>query len=184
MEELDIRQSALLTDVGTCINHYRLFTPGIFVCINATVQIDETTRVTPGLIAMVNNGKFKQCTPHYEDKAFHGPPNLIIDIASENNKAVYQKRRDCFEKNKVQEYILLRETDSIKIEWNRLVNGKYELVKADDDGLIKSKALPGLWIPVNALQIRDLWVVMATIERGITRKEHHDFMGTIWNHNK
>ena len=50
-------------------------------------------------------------------------------------------------------------------------------------GIFKSVALPGLWISPAAVEERDWWSVMATIERGITRKGHHEFMGTIWNKN-
>src|SRR5437879_3532071 len=41
IRELDVGQSALLTDVAMCINYYRLFSPGLYCCIHAPLQIDE-----------------------------------------------------------------------------------------------------------------------------------------------
>ena len=38
--ELDVGQSALLTDIAMCINYYRLFSPGLYCCVHATVQLD------------------------------------------------------------------------------------------------------------------------------------------------
>lgn len=45
--------------------------------------------------------------------------------------------------------------------------------------LIMSSALPGMWIPADALKHRNWWTIMATIARGVTRLGHHDFMEEI-----
>jgi hypothetical protein len=47
-----------------------------------------------------------------------------------------------------------------------------------------SSALPGLWIPAQALKDRDWWAVMAAIGRGVSRVGHHEFMETIWKPEK
>ncbi len=39
MAELGVHQSALLTDLALCINRYRLFSPGWYVCVMAKVQL-------------------------------------------------------------------------------------------------------------------------------------------------
>jgi len=59
---LAVGQSALLTDLAMCVNYYRLFTPGVYCCTFAPVQLDDDTRLCLGLIAMINSGKHKQCT--------------------------------------------------------------------------------------------------------------------------
>jgi hypothetical protein len=38
------------------------------------------------------------------------------------------------------------------------------VTRPDDEGIIKSRSLPGLWIPVKALRKRNFWTVMASIE--------------------
>ena len=41
--ELDVGRSPFLTDIAICINYYRLFSPGLYCCIHATVQLDGGT---------------------------------------------------------------------------------------------------------------------------------------------
>ena len=61
MAELGVHQSALLTDLALCVNRYRLFSPGWYVCVLAKVQLSPEAAEVPGLVAMVNYGRKKQC---------------------------------------------------------------------------------------------------------------------------
>ncbi len=178
-EDLDIGQSATLTDLAMCINHYRLSTPGLYVCVHIPVQLDAETRLTPGIVAQVNSGRFKQCEPG-DYSHFTGPPNFVLDVFKEGEQEKYQNRREPYEQAGVLECVAWIGQSKNSLVWNRLIDGAYQEVEADDEGLIKSSALPGLWMPLDAVTQRDWWRVMATISRGITRQEHHAFMGSIW----
>jgi hypothetical protein len=182
--ELDVGQSALLTDIAMCINYYRLFSPGLYCCIHASVQLDEGTRLCPGLIVMVNHGRLKQCDPGPEYDVFRGPPNFVLDVFPGDDWLDYESRRDCFERNRVLEYVAVRHTEPVEWIWNRLQDGKFAAIEAADNELIMSTALPGLWIPPQALRHRDWWAVMGAIARGVSRVGHHDFMETIWKAGK
>ena len=177
-DELNIAQAATLADVSMCINHYRLSTPGLYVCVHVPVQLDKKTRIVPGLIAQVNCGKHKQCDPGSYDY-FSGPPNFVFDCFKDDQADEYKFRRECFERRGVKEYVAWFLSAKLP-EWNRLEDGKFQRVREDPEGLIKSSALPGLWIPMGALEKRDWWCVMATISRGVTRRGHRDFMATLW----
>ncbi|WP_148618566.1 hypothetical protein [Mariniblastus fucicola] len=64
----------------------------------------------------------------------------------------------------------------------RLVTGtesNFVLVPPDEIGVIKSKALPGLWFSTNHARDRDWWTLIDLVERGVTRLGHHVFMETI-----
>ena len=78
MPELTTEKSVLLTDLALCVNRYRLFTPGIYDCLHVPVLLDENTSIVPGLIAMVNHGRLKQCEP--VTLGFEGPPNFVLDV--------------------------------------------------------------------------------------------------------
>ena len=78
MAELGVHQSALLTDLALCINRYRLFSPGWYVCVLAKVQLSPDISEVPGLVAMVNYGRNKQC--EVRDEVFHGAPNFVLDV--------------------------------------------------------------------------------------------------------
>lgn len=177
---LGIGQSALLTDFVTCINYYRLFSPGLYVCTLVPVQLDETTRICPGAIAMVNHGRHKQCDPDYDADCFRGPPNFVLDVFSQQDLPEYERRRSCFEQAGVIEYVALWDEDPLRFNWNRQSTGRFETITADDPGWIRSQALPGLWISTADLASRDWWAIMGSIARGVTRLPHHDLMESIW----
>lgn len=179
--ELDVGQSALLTDIAMCIDYYRLFSPGLYCCIHVPVQLDENTRLCPGVLVMANHGKHKQCSVDPEGCCFIGPPNFVLDVFSGgDDPADYEFRRGCYERARVLEYVALFDTETLSYRWNRLTDGRYTLVEEDDPGMIRSTALPGLWIPTAALQNRNWWLIMGSIAQGVTRLGHHDLMESIW----
>ncbi|MFO1046057.1 MAG: Uma2 family endonuclease [Planctomycetaceae bacterium] len=185
--ELDISQSALLTDIAMCINYYRLFTPGVYCCVHSTVQLQDGTRFIPGVVVQVNNGLLRICDPNPEYQYFNGPPNFVLDVFSENDMSDYEHRRNCYERSGVLEYvavILAVSKDETEWIWNRLIDGKYREVSTEDNELIMSTALPGLWIPPSALRCNNWWAIMATIARGVSRVGHHQFMDTICGKNR
>jgi hypothetical protein len=179
--ELDVGQSALLTDIAMCINYYRLFSPGLYCCIHATVQLDDGTRLCPGVVVQVNHGPLKQCEPN---DCFKGPPNFVLDVFPEGDMLDYEHRRGCYERHGVIEYVAVRLTEPVEWIWNRLIDGKFSVIETADNELIMSTALPGLWIPSHALKHRDWWAIMGAIARGVSRVGHHDFMDTIWKAGK
>ena len=42
-----------MTDIAICINYYRLFSPGLYCCIQAMVRLDDGTRFCPGVVVQV-----------------------------------------------------------------------------------------------------------------------------------
>jgi hypothetical protein len=178
--ELDLGQSALLTDIAMCINYYRLFSPGLFCCVHGVVQLDDTTRFCPGVIVQVNHGPLKLCDPDPGYTCFNGPPNFVLDVFPGDDLLDYEHRRACFERAGVIEYVAVRLTEPLDWLWNRLIDGKFSEVEAAENELIMSSALPGLWIPSYALKRRNWWAVLGAIGRGVSRVGHHQFMDTIW----
>ncbi len=168
MAELRVHQSALLTDLALCINRYRLFSPGWYVCVMAKVQLSPEESEVPGLVAMVNYGRKKQCEAH--DEAFHGPPNFVLDVFGSEDDPDFLRRRDRFCKFGVEEYLVVFDDDPASVLWHRLDAGSYRLVEPDEDGIIRSRALPNLWVPLKSIQERDWWTVLGCIERGVSRR--------------
>jgi hypothetical protein len=175
-----VSESALLTDLAMCVNYYRLFSPGLYCCVHAPLQLDDQTLLRPGIIVMVNHGRLKQCDPGPNYDCFHGPPNFVLDVFPGDDLLDYQGRRAAFERAGVLEYVAVKLTEPVSWIWNRLVNGEFTEIEAADDEYLMSAALPGLWIPVAALKERDWWSVMGGIARGVSRVGHHEFMDTIW----
>lgn len=180
MDNWTIEKSAAIADLITFINGYRLQTVGLFACVNVAVKLDELM-INPDIMVMIGSGRHQQCKPDFENDYFVGPPNFIMDYAENPKSADMKNRKEIFEKAGVLEYLLVSD-NCAKVEWNRLINGKYKKIKADRDGVIKSTSLAGLWLPVKKLR-SDPFAVMAAIDHGITRKEHHEQMNSIWHKN-
>jgi hypothetical protein len=177
-QPLTIAESATLTDFAMCINHYRLSTPGMHVCVHVPVQLNEDLRITPALIAPIDSGQYRQCEP-VDYQYFAGPPNFVFDVFADDQRDVYTYRRELFEKAGVMEYVVWITGDKRPI-WNRHVDDKYVQIDSDVDGVIRSTSLPGLWIPTAAVIARDLWSIMAATSQGVTRRGHRDHMQTVW----
>jgi hypothetical protein len=60
--------------------------------------------------------------------------------------------------------------ESVTLLWHRLEGGIFHLVQPDADGVIRSHALPNLWLPLADAQDRDGWRILGTIERGVSRR--------------
>ena len=184
MNNWSIGKSATLADIVMCLNEYRVRTVGLYACVNVGVKLGDVF-VNPDFMVMINKGSHKQCKPDYEKDYFVGPPNFILDIHNDLNSQFIKERKELFESAGVQEYIVIHENLEF-VQWNRLEKSKlfwknkFHEVQPDENGIIKSSSLPGLWIPIDALKKRDNWRVMASIEQGLTRREHHDLMDTIW----
>jgi Putative restriction endonuclease len=168
MAELGVHQSALLTDLALCINRYRLFSPGWYVCVLAKVQLAPDVPEVPGLVAMVNYGRKKQC--EVRDEVFHGAPNFILDVFDSPDDPDFARRLERFREAGVHEYFVAINDDPVQVFWHRLASGQYHLVQPDADGVLRSEALPNLWMPLAAVQDRDWWAILGCIERGVSRR--------------
>jgi hypothetical protein len=172
MAELGVHQSALLTDLALCINRYRLFSPGWYVCVLAKVQLSPHEWEVPSLVAMVNYGSKKQC--EVRDEVFQGAPNFVLDVFDSEDDEVFLRRRERFFKHGVHEYVVALVGNPVTILWHRLETDGYRLVEPGDDGIIRSEALPNFWLSLKAAQDRDWWAVLGCIERGVSRRARFD----------
>ena len=181
MPELSLSKSVALTDLSTAVNRYRHFTPGIYVCLHVPVIFEDGTQIVPGLIAMVNHGRLRQCEP--EERGFVGPPNFVLDVFDASELSEYESRRDAFCRIGVTEYVAVMLDTETRCYWNRHDGAELKLTDPGDGGVIKSMALPGLWFSTNYEEGQERWAIVGPVENGVTRLGHHEFMETIWHKN-
>ncbi len=181
MPTLSLGHSALLTDLATCLNWYRMASPGLYCCLHVSVELGEHRLLTPGVVLMVNHGRLKTAKPEPDYERFRGPPNFIADVFPSPDDPEYQRRRSWFAEAGVSEYLAVFDTGPLSWRWHARTVPEFGDLAADADGVLRSQALAGLWIPTKALCERDWWAIMAAITRGVTRRGHHEFMEAIWN---
>ena len=151
-----------------CASTGGAFSPGWYVCLLVRVQLSAEEWEVPGLVAMVNYGRKKQC--EVRDEVFQGPPNFVLDVFDAADDENYLRRRDRFSRYGVHEYVAILNDDPKALAWHRLDAGGYRSIEPDDDGIFRSEALPNFWVPLNALRDRDWWTVLGCIERGVSRR--------------
>ncbi|MCA9192205.1 MAG: Uma2 family endonuclease [Planctomycetales bacterium] len=184
MPSLSIGLSALLTDLATCLNWYRLASPGLYCCIHPTLELPDNHVVVPGVVLMANHGKHRHASPEPNFERFRGAPNFVADVFSSDTSLDYSDRKHRFAAAGIEEYLAVFDTEPLSWEWNVLNQAEFNLLKPQQDGIIRSSALPGLWFPEVAFAGRDWWTLMAAITRGVTRRGHHEFMHSIWHANQ
>ena len=63
-----------------------------------------------------------------------------------------------------------------EIRWHVLVDGRYQLLTPDADGLWRSRIFPGLWLDGNALLAGNLQQVLTRLHEGLRSPEHERFL--------
>lgn len=95
-----------------------------------------------------------------ERSYFIGAPDLVVEIAASSASIDLHDKLRVYRRNGVQEY-LVWDVHSRAVHWWHLVEGDYEPIPPDADGVIESRAFPGLRLPVAALAAGDAQAVLA-----------------------
>ncbi|KAM3090922.1 Uma2 family endonuclease [Phormidesmis sp. 146-35] len=82
---------------------------------------------------------------------------------------LHDKKR-AYRRSGVQEYIVWRTLDEA-IDWFVLENDEYVLLNADEQGTIRSRVFPGLWLAVSALLEGDMKTVLSVLQTGLQASE-------------
>ncbi len=106
---------------------------------------------------------------------YYGPPELILEVSNTTGKIDLGSKFDMYERNGVQEYLVWRTHHGI-IDWFQLERGEYVPLAPDDDGILKSRVFPGLWLDPKALVAGDMARVLSVVQRGIASSEHAKFV--------
>ena len=160
----------MMTWLGT----YYAATSGVDFGDNDTLQIDAKNTPQPDAILRIEENCGGRSRVGKDDY-LEGAPELIIEIASSSASYDLHEKLEIYERNGVQEYLVWRINDKA-IDWFRLRGGKYAKMKANTQGIIKSKVFPGLWLNVKALLSDDLATVLRDLQKGIATGEHTAFV--------
>jgi Uma2 family endonuclease len=156
------------------LTNYWAATPGARFGDNPTLILGEHSEPQADAILMIDPACGGQAEISPEDYVV-GPPELIVEVASSSEAYdLHQKRRD-YERAGVLEYVivLLRERAVRWLAWDQ---GAYRDWPADEDGVFRSRAFPGLWLNAPALLQLDGPGVLNTLQRGLSDAGHAEFV--------
>jgi Uma2 family endonuclease len=150
-------------------------TPGVLGADGVSAILSEESEPQPDLLLRL--------LPEYggqarldEQRYLVGAPEFIAEVAhSTRAMDLNQKRKDYLEAG-VQEYLVVC-VEEEEFHWFHFPSRRK--LKADREGLWKSRIFPGLWIDQAALFARDSGRLRAAMQRGIASPEHAAFVRTL-----
>jgi hypothetical protein len=162
-------------DVGSWLSIYKAATPGTGSGRSATTyllkdipQPDLNLRILPEY-----GGK-----SWVENHFLRGVPEFLAEISRSSAAYDMHVKFELYQAARIPEYfaVLLYERE---IRWHVLVDGKYQLLPADADGVWRSRIFPGLWLDGLALLEGRLQQVLSRLQEGLRSPEHERFVAEL-----
>ena len=100
-----------------------------------------------------------------------GPPGLVVEVSDSTRLTDLGPKRRDYEGEGVPEYIVA-DLPRGRVRWFvRDPDGLFVDLEPDADGLLKSRAFPGLWLDPAALFAEDLAALEAAVAAGVAARE-------------
>jgi len=153
---------------------YEAETPGVECFDNSTVRLDLENEPQPDLVMIKTPAKGGQARIS-DDDYLEGAPELAVEVVGSSQAYDLHQKKGAYRRNGVREYLAWI-TGENRLVWWELVEEEYQEIAPAEDGLVKSKVFPGLWLDTAALLRGDLKGVLATLLRGLDSAEHRAFV--------
>jgi Uma2 family endonuclease len=153
---------------------YETATPGTESGDNGSIVLGDDSEPQPDLYLRV----LPECGGRSHDVTIGdneyvgGPPELVVEIANSSHALDLHAKREDYARYGVLEYVVLSIVES-RLHWFDLAADE---TLDFDDGVIRSRVFPGLWIDTAAVLERDGRRIRATLERGLATSEHAAFV--------
>jgi hypothetical protein len=155
------------------LTYYMSRTPHLSIGDNSTSRLDEDNEPQPD--AMLLLPPFAGSSARLEDGYVCGAPDLACEVTASSVSIDLHAKKNAYRRNGVKEYLAWR-VEEQEVDWFALVEGRYELMPADDKGRIRSQVFAGLWLDVPALLVGDLPRIFAAVDEGAASAEHQAFV--------
>jgi Uma2 family endonuclease len=158
------------------LTHYAMHTPGVECATDATVRLDLDNEPQPDALLRV----VAACggASHTADDFVNGAPELACEVTASRAAYDLHDKKNSYRRNGVREYLAWRVEDRA-VDWFVARGGRYELLPSGPDGVVRSEAMPGLWLDVEAMLRGDQHAVLAALERGLASAEHAAFVAHL-----
>lgn len=161
-------------DLLIWLGNYKIVTPGVRLGDNPTVRLDTDNEPQPDAVLLIDASYGGQS--HLSDDGYiEGAPELVAEIAASTASIDLRDKKRVYRRNGVREYLVWQVMEE-RFDWFTLQDGEYISVAPDADGIIRSQVFPGLWLAVSALLAGDMVRVIATLQAGLSDREHQQFL--------
>ncbi len=160
--------------VMTWLGVYQAMTLGVDLSVEPTVRLDLDNEPQPDAVLFIE-AKAGGQTRISPEGYIEGSPELIVEIAASSAAIDTGSKKQVYRRNGVLEYVIWQSYDN-QLEWFWLIDGEYQLLSPDPDGIIRSRVFPGLWLAVEALLSHQMAQVLEVLQAGLRSPEHEAFV--------
>jgi Uma2 family endonuclease len=153
---------------------YKTATPRVVLGIEPTVRLDLENEPQPDAVLLVPG---RQATIGAEDY-IEGAPELVVEVAASSAAIDLHDKKRAYRRNQVQEYIVWRTLEA-QLDWFVLETDDYRIQLPDDQGIVRSRIFPGLWLAMSALLAGDMATVLSVLQQGLNSPEHQTFVRSL-----
>jgi Uma2 family endonuclease len=126
--------------------------------VKPTLRLDLDNEFQPDAVMFIP-GRGASIT---DDDYISGAPELVVEIAASKVSIDLHDKKSVYRRNGVQEYIVWRTLDR-EIDWFSLQDDEYIQLKPGENGIIKSRVFPGLWLAVEAMLSGSMMDIMSAL---------------------
>lgn len=158
----------------TWLGVYQALTPRVDSSDAPTVRLDLDNEPQPDAVLFIEPSAGGQIRLS-DDGYIEGAPELIVEIAASSAAIDSGSKKQVYRRNGVLEYVIWDSHDN-QLEWFCLVDGEYQLMSSEADGIIRSRVFPGLWLALEALLSNQMTQVLEVLQAGVQSPEHAAFV--------
>ncbi len=151
---------------------YQVATPGLSLGIEPTVRLDADNEVQPDIALMRSVGGQTRIDA---DGYVEGAPELVIEIAASCAAIDLGDRKQVYQRSGVQDYLVWQVFEN-RLDWFQLVNGEYQPLQPNHDGILRSASFPGLWLAIAPLLSGEMSHVLSVLQQGLASPAHLQFV--------
>ena len=152
--------------------HYAVHTLGVKAATNATIKLSADDVLQPDGLLRISREYGGQS---HAGVYLQGAPELGVEISISSSSIDANTKKTSYRRAGMQEYIVWR-TRQKAIDWWQLVDDDYRLIEPDENGILKSRIFPGLWLNPQALLSEDGVRVLEVVTQGLASPEHAAFV--------
>ncbi len=164
-------------DFSTLLGFYRAHTPGLRVADNQSVILDDQNEIQPDLCVRFDvpgSGSVERT----EEGLYVGPPEFVVEVAASSAAYDLHSKLELYRRSGVGEYLVILAYER-EVRLFRLADGVYELIRPDEDGVLRSQVLPGFRFRADWFWEGRVAELIELVEEGIASPEHGEFVGRL-----
>ena len=163
-------------DVATWLGFYASQTNGTQRLSDATSRLDGDNEPQPDAMLRIlpeRGGQSRDSADGYVE----GAPELAVEIAASSVAYDLHVKKNAYRRNGVCEYLVLLVREAQVIWWS-LEGGEYAAIEPED-GVLKSRRFPGLWLDPEALVLVDIRRLIEVLQCGLATGDHRAFVEAL-----